>query len=151
MRSFSSDYAHSIHRSFPLRQDSGIILIIQLETLPHCLSFRQPPCKPHAFIKSQHGKQDVILTRLRHNCSSLNGNLFRVNIVNNPRCDCGYAVENARHFLFDCPLYNDQMNPNFDVTDLNMLLNGNPNLDNNINSSIHETVLKYIKDTHRFI
>ena len=173
--------------------------------------------------------QDVILTRFRHNCRSLNGDLFRVNIVNNPRCDCGYAVEDARHFLYDwgeregsvvecrtperevggskptaallcpwarhftprkywlitqeavapsrhdwkivdwdvkpkkqnkkqtklydCPLHNDQWNNlnaiSFDVTDLNMLLNGNPNLDNNINSSIHESVLKYIKDTHR--
>ena len=67
-----------------------------------------------------------------------------------------YAVEDARHFFFDCPLYNDQRNHlnvcliSFDVTDLNMLLNGNPNpnLDNNINSSIQEIVLKYINDTH---
>ena len=67
-----------------------------------------------------------------------------------------YAVKDARHFFFYYPLYNDQWNHlnasliSFDVTDLNMLLNGNPNLDNNINSSIQETVLKYIKDTHRF-
>ena len=106
-------------------------------------------------MTSQHRKQDVILTRLRHNCSGLNGDLFRVNVVNNPRCDWGYAVEDARHFFYDCPLYNDQRNHlnasliSIDVTDLNMLLSGNPNLDNNINSSIQETVLKYIKDTYR--
>ena len=76
--------------------------------------------------------------------------------MNNRSCGCGYAVEDARHFFFDCPLYNDQRNnPNaglisFDVTDLKMLLNGNPNLDNNMNSSVQETVMKYIKDTHRF-
>ena len=119
-------------------------------------SLRHPPCKPHAFMTSQHRKQDVILTRLQHNCSSLNEDLFRVNIVNNPRCDCGYAVEDACHFFYDCSLYNNQRNHlnvsliTSNVTDLNMLLNGNSNLDNNINSSIQETVLKYIKDTHRF-
>ena len=76
--------------------------------------------------------------------------------MNNRRYDCGYTVEHARHFCCDCQLYNDQRNHlnasliPFDVTDQNMLLNGNPNLDNNINSSIQETVLKYIKDTYRF-
>ena len=95
-------------------------------------SLRQPPCMPHAFMTSQHRKQDVILTSLPHNCSSLYGDLFRVNIVNNPRCDCGYAVEDARHFFYDCPLHNGQRNHlnasliSFDVTDQNMLLNGNP-------------------------
>ena len=76
--------------------------------------------------------------------------------MNNSRCECSYTVEDARHFFSDCPLYNDQRNHlnaslfSFDVTDLNMLLNGNPNLDNIINSSIQETVLKNIRDTHRF-
>ena len=76
--------------------------------------------------------------------------------MNNARCDCGYGIEDARHFFFDCSLYNDQRNRlnvsliSFNVTDLNMLLNGNPNLDNKINSSIQETVLEYIKETYRF-
>ena len=47
-------------------------------------SLRQPPCKSHEFMTSQHRKQDVILTRFRHSCSSLNGDLFRVSIVSNP-------------------------------------------------------------------
>ena len=29
-------------------------------------SVRQPPCKPHAFMTSQHRKQDFVLTRLRN-------------------------------------------------------------------------------------
>ena len=114
-------------------------------------SLRQPPCKPHAFMTKQHRMPDVSLTRLRHTCSSLNGELFQVIIVNNYT-----AVEDALCFFFECPLYHDQRNrlnasliffPNID---LNMLLNGHPSFDNNINSSILETVLKYIKDTYRF-
>ena len=31
------------------------------------ISLRQPPYKPHAFLTSQHRKQDIMLTRLQHN------------------------------------------------------------------------------------
>ena len=42
----------------------------------------------------------IPLTRLRHNCSSLNADLFRVNIVSNPTCSCGAVLEDAEHFFF---------------------------------------------------
>ena len=42
-------------------------------------------------------KLQVVHTRIRTNCSALNSDLFRKNIVDSPSCTCG-AMENAYHF-----------------------------------------------------
>ena len=53
-------------------------------------------------------KYNIILTRIRHMCSSLNADLFYVNIVPYSSCSCGVLVVNAEHYLFECTLYNTQ-------------------------------------------
>ena len=47
----------------------------------------------------------IIHTRLRLGCSSLNYDLFRKNIVPSQACLCG-EVESVRHFMLTCPLFN---------------------------------------------
>ena len=42
-------------------------------------------------------KINIIHTKLRHRCSGLNADLYRVNLKNDPRCVYGH--------LFECPLY----------------------------------------------
>jgi hypothetical protein len=49
---------------------------------------------------------------LRYNCnlvngksSNLNADLFRVNLINDPGCVCGWVIEDAIHFFLECCLY----------------------------------------------
>ena len=49
---------------------------------------------------------EIALTRIKHNCSSLKADLFRVNIVPSAYCSCGPLNETAKHYFFDCALYN---------------------------------------------
>ena len=64
--------------------------------------------KVNDFLSVGDRKYNIILTRIRHNCSSLKADLHRVNIVPNPICDCGIDIENAGHYFFFCTQYNDQ-------------------------------------------
>ena len=41
-------------------------------------------------------------TRLRLNCRSLHNHLFLKNIINDPLCECGRAVEDSNHFFLTC-------------------------------------------------
>ena len=51
---------------------------------------------------------DIILSRIRHKCSSLQADLYSVNIVTNPFCTCGPYIENAEHFFFECSHFDNQ-------------------------------------------
>ena len=51
----------------------------------------------HFYVGSR--KAEVLHTRLRTNCSSLNLDLFLKNISDSPLCRCG-SVENAQHYFF---------------------------------------------------
>ena len=46
-------------------------------------------------------KAQILHTRLRTNCSSLNFDLFMRNISDSPLFQCG-SVENTQHFFFHC-------------------------------------------------
>ena len=46
----------------------------------------------------------VLHARLRMQCSSLNADLYRNNIVESPSCQCG-SFESAHHFLTACPRF----------------------------------------------
>ena len=71
-------------------------------------SLRQSPVQPHAFHMSKQRTPVVMLTRIRHNCSSLKGDRYRVNIAANPQCSCGSSIEDAQHNFFDCPQYTEE-------------------------------------------
>ena len=101
-------------------------------------------------------RYSIILTRIRHRCSSLKADLFRVNIINNPSCSCGAPFESAEHYFFECELYNEQrnillqnLNPIINVS-FPILTSGSPDCNVETNKMILQTSIKYIKDTHRF-
>ena len=100
-------------------------------------------------------KTQILHTRLRTKCSSLNSDLYSKNITESPFCHCG-QVENSHHYLFCCPLYTAQRNELFNAVSeyqtisLNLLLYGDASLPYTTNVLIFEKVQKYISDTKRF-
>ena len=112
--------------------------------------------KVNDFLSVRDRKYNIILTRIRHNCSSLKADLHRVNIVSNPICDCGIDIENAGHYFFFCTQYNDQRDNLFSAlnfipfVNLDLLLNGSSELNYELNKRATLAVIKYIKDTRRF-
>ena len=97
----------------------------------------------------------ILHSRIRTKCSSLNLDLFLKNITESPLCRCG-SIENAQHFFFHCRYYEVQrrelmiavspyLNPS-----LKLFLYGDSNLSPEVNSTIFLKVHKYIIDTHRF-
>ena len=99
----------------------------------------------------------ILHTRLRTECSSLNQHLFRRNLVQNPYCLCG-KVEDNKHFLLTCPRYNQmraemflsiQRKTNVELT-IDVLLFGTDAVSEEVNTSIFIAVQKYIKVSKRF-
>ena len=61
---------------------------------------KPPPMYFHAGTR----KGQILHTRIRMECSSLNSHLYSKNIINSPSCSCG-GFESAYHFFFICPIY----------------------------------------------
>ena len=68
-------------------------------------------------------KLQILHTRLRTNCSSLNSDLFLKNMTKSPVCTCG-IIENAYHFFFICNRYDiprdDMFHSLSDIPNLNL-------------------------------
>ena len=100
-------------------------------------------------------KGQILLTRLRTNCSSLNFDFFVKNISDSPLCLCG-SIENAQHFFFHCTKYQAQRNKlinaisPYQYPSLNLFLYGDLSMPQDVNSIIFEKVYKYIISTKRF-
>ena len=71
---------------------------------------RSPHLKPPNYLYVGERKYNILLTRLGHTCSSLNSDLFNVNIIQSSNCSCGALTENVSHFFFECPLYTQPRN-----------------------------------------
>ena len=100
-------------------------------------------------------KLQILHTRLRTYCSSLNSDLFRKSMTESPACSCG-TVENAYHFFFVCNRYNIErrtlMDSLLDVPNLNLrkLLYGDEKLSYPINVRIFSEVQRFIEKSKRF-
>ena len=87
-------------------------------------------------------------------CSSLKIDLFKLNIIENRNCECGFENETCRHYFFDCSLYNtereklftDFQNVNFNLT-LRNLLYGDKNLTDENNILVCLCIQLFIKET----
>ena len=112
--------------------------------------------KVHCLEYLGNRKFNIIHARLRHNCSILNYDLFRCNIVEDPSCRCGNPCENVFHFFMECPLYSQARDSLFNDTvatsnvNLNTFLFGNALLSLDDNSIIFKAVQRYIRDSGRF-
>ena len=91
----------------------------------------------------------IILTRIRHNCSNLNADLHRVNIVPSPSCSCSANFETAQHYFFECRNFENQRSF-ISVITLDTLLYGCSTFDNERKALIINAVLFFIKETKRF-
>ena len=58
--------------------------------------------KPTNYTIPRERANEISLTRIKHNCSSLNADLNRVSIVPSALCSCGTANETAKHYILDC-------------------------------------------------
>ena len=100
-------------------------------------------------------KSQIMHTRLRTRCSSLNQHLHSKNIIDNPYCSCG-QIEDTNHFLNVCVNYNDQrriMNNalvEFGQLPTNVLLSGDQTFSFEQNILIFETVQRFVSSSKRF-
>ena len=94
--------------------------------------------------------------KLSQSCSSLQADLYSVNIVTNPFCTCGPYIENAEHFFFECSHFDNQRThlmaslSNVVNITLDLLLYGDEYLTPHMNHLILLAVLRYIKESRRF-
>ena len=97
----------------------------------------------------------LLLTRIRTNCSALNNDLVCKNISQSSLCTCG-AVEDSFHFFFQCRNYNEQRLELLDkisqicIPSLQHMLYGNKYLNEVSQKKLSEAVHKYIISTKRF-
>ena len=101
-------------------------------------------------------KSNILLTRIRHRCSSLNAD-YRTQIVDvELNLKHGAQFETAEHYLLECRLYyvqrqrlKNNLNPDFELN-FDLLTSGTGNCNTEQNKDIILAVLRYIKDTQRF-
>ena len=97
----------------------------------------------------------VIHTRLRNRCSSLNEHLYSKKLVQSPLCRSG-SVESTQHYFLDCLFHRDlrlslSQSPNVITTfTLNTILFGDENLSLLENQRIFNSVHTYIRNSKRF-
>lgn len=95
----------------------------------------------------------ILHTRLRLECSSLNHHLYMKNLVESPLCSCE-APETSFHFLLSCVHYSDLRRRYFSGLGLpltvNILLNGKTDEDVTVNNAIFRRAQLYILATKRF-
>lgn len=95
----------------------------------------------------------ILHTRLRLECSSLNAHLFSRNLIESPLCLCG-EIENTNHFIFSCPIYAaERQNHIADLAQectLRDLLYGKEGVSQATNENIFIQVQNYIIHTKRF-
>ena len=90
------------------------------------------------YYYSGKGQLEILHTRLRMNCSSLNNDLYLKNITDSPLCRCG-SIENTYHFFFQCSYYTPQRALLFDAISrycgitLHLLLFGDTSLSHDTN------------------
>ena len=100
-------------------------------------------------------KLQILHTRIRINCSSLNSDLFLKNMTESPACTCG-IVENAYNFFYMCNRYDIQRRELFhslsDIPNLNLrkLMYGDEALPYPLNVRIFSDAQKFIEKSKRF-
>ena len=101
---------------------------------------------------------EIIHCKLRLEISDLQDDLVKRHLAEYSTCRCGYHCENAHHYLFDCPLFDDARSTTLhnivpidhrDYT-LDSLLYGNPSRSPVENMQLFEHVKKYINKSNRF-
>ena len=64
--------------------------------------------KSLAYYGEESRKLSILHARLRHQCSSLNSDIFRINITNDSKWQCGSPFEDSIHYIMECPLHQNE-------------------------------------------
>ena len=103
--------------------------------------------KPPKHFNCGNRRGQILHARLRMDCSSLNGHLYKKNIVPSPSCSCG-GYESVYHFFFKCPNYRitrDRILPNnLNEFNTNDLLYGLPTAIQNENETLFTQIQEFI-------
>ena len=90
----------SSHQHFKIWNE----LDTRIRTAPTFFQFKSNiktiPDKVEDYTKVGERKYNMILARIRHRCSNLRSDLFRVNIIPDPICSGGAPSESAEHYFF---------------------------------------------------
>ena len=119
-----------------------------------CSLNRDKPTKEPLFYIGDRRLQ-VLHTRLRTNCSSLNHHLHAKNIVESPCCTCG-EIETTKHYFFDCPNFVNFRQALLDTLEglcnptVEVILHGDKGLSQEVNEIIFHSVHRFIADSKRF-
>ena len=107
----------------------------------------------HPYLHYCNRKSQVAHSRLRLNCSFLNEDLHRRSLVDSPACRCGLP-ETTHHFFFACPLFTEQRLVHLSDlpchSSVSNLMYGSPDLSQEQNELLHNSVSNYIHATKRF-
>ena len=94
--------------------------------------------------------------RIRNNCSNLKCDLYANHLCPSPMCSCNTADEDASHYFFHCPSYDDSRILLFRATqafhplNIDKLLFGDASLNNQQNTTLFSAVQNFIKESRRF-
>ena len=109
---------------------------------------------PHFYTIQTTRVGQILHTRIRLECSSLNQHLHKKNLINDPNCSCG-QVESTAHFLLTCSRYNQIRQRYFrDIPvpiTVNILLHGATDPNSTCNDLIFKQVQLYIIASKRFL
>ena len=109
--------------------------------------------KTPAYFNCGSRKNQILHTRLRLECSSLNSHLYHRNLIETQNCTCG-SVESTKHFLLQCNNYRELRELTIKTIryplTLNLLLFGDRSLSDTENEKIFILVHKYIEKSNRF-
>ena len=78
-----------------------------LNTFKHFLNKDKVPVPKYYYTGSTKRKVQILHTRLRTRCSSLNLDLFIKNVSDSPMCTCG-SIEDTQHYFFLCTNFAQQ-------------------------------------------
>ena len=136
-------------------------LPLSTRNAPNLTQFRSKLIGQTAVRSSFYGhgdrKLNIMHTRLRHGCSLLNNDLYRINLVNTKLCPCGDGTEDAKHYFLRCSRYNVHRDVLFDTIsqlgctpNIGTILYGDQDKNVRCNEQIFQAVHKYIARSKRF-
>ena len=75
--------------------------ILKYSKVPHTITIQIiSPTSAAQHLSVDDRKYNIILSRIKHRCSSLNADLFQVNKIPYPNCSCGVLCESTEHYCY---------------------------------------------------
>ena len=118
-----------------------------------CLSANDHTVPPYYTVGCR--KAQIIHCKLRLRMSDLQYDMFNRFLTDDKSCDCGFAEENAEHYLLNCPRFDVARATTINVlppiaTNIDTLLFGSTNLSLQFNFYVFLTVQEFILISERF-